>query len=996
MKKKFLLLITFLSLSVTAQNVITGTVVSQSSGETIPGVSILIRGMNIGTITDLGGSYTVNANDGETIIFSNLGYSTQEVIVQGQKVINISLSENVQALNEVVLVGYGTQRKGDLTGAVAVANIKEINKATVATVGQALQGQLAGVDVTANSGSPGGGVMVRIRGVGTLNNSNPLYVVDGMMVSDIDFLNLNDVESIQVLKDASSTAIYGSRGSNGVIIISSKKGNKNQKGKVNFNSYYGIQNFWRDANVLDAKTWGALRNEAMVAAGNPAPIDNPSTLETTGWFKEISNQDAPITNVDLSFSGGSEKGNYFISSTYFNQEGIVKKTGFERFTFRTNSSHQVKPWLKIGENVTVVKSESQKVAEQDEWTSILITSMTADPASPIKNTDGSFATGIYNDIWNPVAIQEYTNNNDVVYRTIGNVFADIKLMEDIVFKTNYSLEYSFGETDNYNPAYYVSPVQQNSISKLSKNNSSRLISQWTNTINYDKVFGDHALTALVGMEAYSLTYKYNGISVNNVPSDNIDIRFIDNATGANAATVWGSQEESRQLSYFARANYSFKDKYLLTATFRADASSKFSKKNQWAYFPSFSAGWKLSSEDFMNKIESVSLLKLRASWGQIGNQESVAPYQDVTTASPGTNYLFGGVLAPGFSFPGSGNDEIKWETSTTTDVGIDFGFFNDKLSGSFDYYVKNTTDMLLQVPIPGQTGIQNPPTQNAGSMKNIGFELSAQYKNNKNEFNYSFGVVFAKTKNEVTDLGSDGAYIDGASFFNSYYVTRTTVGRPIAQFYGYKTDGLFQNQAAIDAQTAQKGVAPGDVRYVDADNDGELDFFYLGSPLPDFTYGFNANFGYKGFDFGIQMQGVQGIDIFNGTSQYKRSSTANWNLGRDMTNRWTGEGSTNNSLYPRLNANDVNNSRMSDRFIEDGSYLRIKNIQFGYTIPIAEKINIDKLRVYFNAQNLYTFTKYSGLDPEIGTRGYNPLDIGVDRGYYPIPRIISFGINLAF
>jgi len=996
MKKKFLILITFLSLTVNAQNVITGTVVSQRSGETIPGVSILIKGINEGTITDFGGSYSITANEGDTLAFSYLGYNTQEVIVKSQSVINISLFESEEALDEIVIIGYGTQRKSDLTGAVAVANMEEINKATVATVDQALQGQIAGVDVTANSGSPGGGVMVRIRGIGTLNSSDPLFVVDGMMVSDINFLNPNDIESIQVLKDASSTAIYGSRGSNGVIIISSKKGHKNQKGEVNFNSYYGFQNFWRDANVLDAKTWGALRNEAMVAAGNPAPIADPSTLETTDWFREISNQDAPITNINLSFSGGSEKGNYFISTNYFKQEGIVKKTGFERITFRANSSSQIKPWLKIGENITVVKSESQKVAEQDEWTSILITSMAADPTSPVRNPDGSFARGIYNDTWNPVAIQEYTNNNDVVYRTIGNVFADIKLMEDLVFKTNYSLEYSFGETDNYNPVYYVSPVQQNSASRLAKNNSNRLISQWTNTLNYDKVFGEHTLSALIGTEIYSFNYKYNGINVNNVPSDDIDIRFIDNATGANAATVLGSQQESRQLSYFARANYSFKDRYLFTANFRADASSKFSKKNQWGYFPSFSAGWKISSEDFMNKTESVSLLKLRAGWGQIGNQGSVAPYQDVTTASPGTNYLFGGTLAPGFSFPGSGNDEIKWETSTTTNVGIDFGFFNDKLSGSLDYFIKNTKDMLLQVPIPGQTGIQSAPTQNAGSMKNTGFELSTQYKNNKNDFNYSFGAVFSKIKNEVIDLGSDGAYIDGASFFNSYFVTRTTAGKPIAQFYGFKTNGLFQNQAEIDAQTAQTNVAPGDVRYVDAGNDGELDFFYLGSPLPDFTYGFNANFDYKGFDFGFQLQGVQGVEIFNGTSQYKRSSTANWNLGRDMTNRWTGEGSTNNALYPRLNANDVNNSRMSDRFIEDGSYLRIKNIQFGYTIPIPEKLNVDKLRVYLNAQNIYTITNYSGLDPEIGTRGYNPLDIGVDRGYYPVPRIISFGMNLTF
>ncbi len=983
-----------------AQNtssVVSGTVTDSSTGDPLIGVSIAVKGTTRGVNSDINGQYTIKVFPGEnTLVFSYVGYETKEISIENRSKIDVTMQGMALSIPEVVVVGYGAQKKSDLTGAVSVVNVESLSKHEVPTLDQALQGQVAGVDVTANSGTPGGGVMVRIRGIGTLNNSEPLFVVDGMMVEDIDFLSPGDVKSVQVLKDASSTAIYGSRGSNGVVIITTKGGSNREKAKVTYDTYYGVQNFWRSINVLDAPSWATLKNEAMVAAGLEAPIADPSALSTTDWFDEISHKNAPILNANLSVAGGSKKSNYYLSANYFKQEGILYKTGFDRIALRANSSYKVKPWLKFGENLTLVKNKYQSLAEQDEWTSAIITAIAADPASPVRYDDGEFARGIYNDTWNPAAIQAYTNNDDVVYRTIGNVFADVEFIKNLTFTTKYSLEYSFGETSDFNPVYYVSPVQQNNTSNLSINNSNRLIGQWSNTLNYKRSFGEHSFSVLVGAESYSYEYKYNGLSVNDIPTDDIDIRFADNAAGNNAATVWGSRQQVKQLSYLSRLNYNFREKYLFTANFRADASSKFSKKNRWGYFPSFSFGWRVTQEDFMKNFERVSNLKLRLGWGQIGNQGSVPPYQDVTTASPGANYLWGGQLAPGISFPGSGNDEIKWETSTTLNFGIDYGLFNGKLSGAIDYFIKNTTGMLLQVPIPAQSGIQFPPTQNAGSMKNTGLELSARYTNKDHDLHYSVGVVFSKIKNEVTDLGAEDAFIDGAPFFNSYYITRTTVGKPIAQFYGFKTDGLFQNQAEIDAQTAQTDVAPGDVRYVDADNDGELDLFYLGSPLPDFTYGLNGSLDYKGIDFSFQLQGVQGNKIFNGTSQYKLSSTATWNLGRDMMNRWTGEGTQNDARYPRMNAADVNNSRMSDRFIEDGSYLRIKSVQLGYNIKLGNLLKVEKLRVYLNAQNLFTFTKYTGLDPEIGMRDYDPLDVGIDRGYYPVARTYSVGLNLTF
>ncbi len=1000
---KLSFLITFLLLiqsNINAQNrtkIISGTVTASNTNQTIVGATVIIPNTNIATITDSNGKYTINVPEvTKTIQVSYIGYIPKTIEIKNLTKIDIQLDIDLLDLDEVVVVGYGTQKKKDLTGSVSVVDMDEVAKKSVSTIDQALQGQIAGVSVTSNSGTPGGGVMVRIRGIGTINDSEPLYVVDGMMVDDVDFLNTNDVESIQVLKDASATAIYGSRGSNGVVIITTKKGKKG--GQVTFNSYYGVQNFWRSTNVLDAQTWGTLKNEAMVAAGNTAPITDPSALKNTNWFNEISNKNAVINSNDISFSGANKKGNYFFSANTFKQEGIVKKTSFDRISFRANSSYNVKSWLKIGENITLAKDKYKNVAEQDEWTSIIITSISKDPASQVKYDDGTYAAGIYNDTWNPAAILEYTNNNDVVYRTIGNIFADLKIAKNLNFKTSYSLEYSFGETDEYKPVYYVSSVQQNSISNLFKNNSNRLTKQWSNTLNYKKSYGEHTLSALIGAETYSFEYKYNGISVNNVPSDNPDIRYIDNATGNNAATVWGSISQTKMLSYLARINYNYLNKYLLTANFRADASSKFPKKNIWGYFPSFSAGWVISQEGFMQDFKNVSNLKLRAGWGQIGNQGSVPPYSAVTTASSGANYIWGGNLVSGSSFPSVGNPELKWETSTTTNFGIDYGFFKGKLSGTIEYFIKNTTDMLMSKPVPAQTGIESPPVQNVGDMKNSGIEFSTVYTNYDKKLKYSFGLNFSKIKNEVISLGVEDAFIDGAPFMNSYNVTRTVAGRPIAQFYGYKTDGIFQNQAEIDAQSAQTNVAPGDVRYVDADNDGELDFFFLGSPLPEYTFALNANLMYEGFDFNLALQGVQGNKIFNGTSFYKRSSTATWNLGSDMTNRWTGEGTQNDARYPRMNAADVNNSLMSDRFIEDGSFLRIKTLQLGYSLSssILKKTHLQKLRIYINAQNLYTLTKYSGLDPEIGTNNYNPLDIGVDRGFYPQARVYSLGINLTF
>ena len=997
----FILPLLFGTLFSSAQNVgytIKGTVTNKSSGRPLAGVSIITIPGNKGVMTDINGNYTIEvaAQDVE-LQFSNVGFIPQTIKLKNEAQLNVELTEDMQSLNEVVVVGYGTQRKKDLTGAVSVVDVKEINKKSVATLDQALQGQVAGVDVTSNSGSPGSSMMVRIRGIGTLNNSDPLFVVDGMMTGDINFLNSNDVESIQVLKDASATAIYGSRGANGVVIITTKKGKKGNA-LISLNTYYGIQNPWKSSNVMDGPTWASLRNEALVAAGYSPVIADPAAQPTYDYFKDITHANAPMYNFNLSVSGATDKGDYFLSADKFSQDGILNKTGFKRLTFRSNASYNIRPWLKIGENLTMAKTNHTSQYENDEWTSMLITAFTRDPVTPVKDENGKFNKAIYSDVWNPAATIEYTNDKSINYRTIGDVYAHFTLLKNLVLKSDYQFEYSFGEADSYTPVYYVFGMQKNDVSKLGKYNSGFFIRQWSNTLNYDTKFGKHNVSAMIGVETYASDYKWNSINVNNVPSDNPDVRFIDNALGKNGAVVGGSMSQLRLLSGLARLNYSYKDRYLFTSNFRADGSSKFlNSKNKWGYFPSFSAGWKISEEPFMQAVQFISNLKLRAGWGQIGNEGSVAPYQYVTSASPGTNYVWGGTLIPGFAFKGTGNPELKWETSATTNMGLDFGFFTGKLSGSVDYFIKKTTGMLLAVPIPGQTGIELAPFQNAGSMQNKGLEVSLLYRNTVGDFSYALGGNFTKIINKVLSLGANNGVIDGASFANSFYVTRTIVGQPIAQFYGYKTDGLFQNWNEVNAQTAQQNVAPGDVRYI-TDKDGKLALFFLGSPLPKFTYAFNTNFGYKGIDLSIALQGVYGNKIFNGPATYTKASSGFYNMSRDMINRWRGEGTQTDAHYPRLVSNDVNNGLYSDRFLEDGSYLRFKTVQLGYNLPPAllKRISVQGLRIYVNAQNLLTFTKYTGMDPEIGMRNGDPLDVGVDRGFYPSARMYSVGLNLTF
>lgn len=986
------------------ERTITGIVLDAETSEPLIGVTVRAPKSGSGVTTDLNGKFVVRVQPNDsTLSFSYIGYSPRHVNVVGKSRLNVSLSEMANTVGEVVAVGYGIQKKEDLTGAISVVDMKEVNKLSASTLSHALQGQVAGVDVTSFSGSPGSGISVRVRGIGTLNDSDPLFVVDGMMVGDINFLNTADIESVQVLKDASATAIYGSRGANGVIIITTKKGIAG-KATINFSAYYGIQNVWKSSNMCDGPTWGMLRNEMSAGLGGGTLIEDTRTLPTVDYFDAILHKDAPVKNADFSVSGGNEKGTYFLSLNGFSQDGIIKKTSFDRVTLRANGDFKANSWLTVGENITLIRTNHRGGIENDEWTSPIMTTYTRDPITPIRNEDGSFTKSTFSDIWNPVATIEYNNPKNTVYRVLANVYGEISFLKHFKFRSAYSTEYANNEYSNYTPVYYVFAAQQNpNVNSLTNYTYSTYIRQFTNTLTFDKKIKEHAFSAMLGSESYAVTYKSLQATVKDIPSNDPNVMFIDNArTKDNAAAAKGITTENKQASGFARLNYNFLERYLLTFNVRMDGSSKFTRGHRWGVFPSVSAGWRVTEEPFMKNVKVLNNLKLRMGWGQIGNEGSVDAYSYATFASSGSNYLFGGVFVPGFSFNSAGNTELKWEKTTTTNLGIDFALFNSKLSGTVEFFNKITSDMLMRVPVPGQTGMQEPPFQNAGKMRNRGLEISLQYKNYDHPVGYSVGANFTTIQNRVLDLGANNANIDGASFMNTVHLTRTTVGRPIAQFYGLKTDGLFQNWDEVHAQTAQKNVAPGDVRYklVNKDNlFSSENYTYLGSPLPKFSYSFNAAASYKGFDLSVALQGVYGNKIYNGPSTYTRSTqNLSYNYARDMIKRWRGEGTQTDARYPRLGGLDANNSILqSDRYLEDGSYLRIKMVQLGYTFPVTltTKIGIKSVRIYINVQNLYTFTKYTGLDPEIGMKGgEDPLDIGVDRGYYPMPRLYSIGVNV--
>jgi len=998
---------------------INGTVYSGDNKEPLPGVSVLVKGTSTGVVTDIYGKFKISVNQGSTILFSFIGYNKQEVIVNDDKTLSITLEPENAEIDELVVIGYGTVKKSDLTGSVGSVSSSNIKQSQTSGIDQALQGRAAGVVVTSNSGQPGSGVTVRIRGIGTVNNSNPLYVVDGVALTDISFLNPSDIKSMEILKDASATAIYGARGANGVVLITSLQGNKSAKINTAFEYYTGIQNRWRSLDLMNREQYAHFRGydssdptyssfsdwvyrKFNLSSNSYIPTDVNYEKYDTNWQDVVFRDNARLSNYHFSVDGGNETSTFALSLGYFDQDGILISSNFKRFTFRVNSSHKINNAIKIGENLSLTNTNSRGVATNNENYSVLNSAISYAPWDPVRYPDGRIAPSSINNLVSPISMIDNQHPKNEWNRLVGDVFAEISPIKGLTFRSDIGTDVSFGESKNFKPKYFISSSDYMSNNYIEQSYQKYFMWQWENTLTYHKTFREkHDLTLLIGMSTQEGNWHNLGGSGKNIPNESSNLWYLGNTT--EEFTVGGSAWEWSMLSYLGRIQYSYASRYLLTINFRRDGSSRFGVNNKWGVFPSLALGWKVNEEKFFEPFKSyINSLKLRAGWGRIGNSE-IDNYSFTTTINSGNTYM-GYVLGQTQALEAGAapltiaNKDLKWETTEQTNIGVDFAVLNNKFNASIDYFIKDTKDMLVQAPVPAHVGVRYYPFINAGNVRNKGFEFSAEYKQDFHDFTFSLGGNFSAIKNEVTSLGGgDNIY---SAPFKGENLTRTRVGDPIGSFYGYQLDGVFQDKYDVEEHTNSSGTIiqpdaqPGDYRIVDQNDDGKIDAndkINLGSPIPKFTYGINAYAYYKGFDIQIFFQGVYGNKIYNSNKYFTEGNGINSNLDVSMLDAWSGKGTSNTLANPNGSASNL---WASSRYVENGSYLRLKNIRLGYTVPnkLSKKAGISKLYIYVSATNLLTFTKYTGFDPEIGIT--NGLDMGVDRGNYPQARTLSVGATL--
>ncbi|HTE26469.1 SusC/RagA family TonB-linked outer membrane protein [Flavitalea sp.] len=1005
---------------------LTGTVTS-ASGEPLQKVSVLLKGTALGTATDKDGNYALNVPDGKgTLQFSLVGYVSREVEISDRTNISINLEPDFRSMNDVVVVGYGTQKKKDLTGSVGTVSGTELNKIAVASVDQALQGKLAGVMVTTNSGEPGGATTVRVRGIGGFGNSEPLYVIDGVIITysssdaysnPLATLNMADIESINVLKDASASAIYGARAGNGVVLITTKRGKIGQA-RINAEVYYGVQSVTKKMDMMNAKEIAQFSNDSRTAAGLPiyGPFTNPESLgEGVDWQDQIYRK-ANMSNYQLSISGGNDKSQYFISGGYQKQDGIIKSSSFDRYSLRVNLDNQLTSWLKLGNNLTISRTLSNSptnVGNNDKFDGIVAIALRRSPTLAIYNSDGTWAgtpsgaIAYLGNVSNPLRIATELNNPNERIRGLGNIFFDVKLMRDLTFRTSLGIDYVLINASQFQKQITEESVQDLSRSATSsKTTNSNILSE--NTLNYKKVFGKHSVDVLAGYTTQKATYENVYAYSENHLNDVLTTVDAGSSIGRLAS---GSKSIVSYVSYLARINYAFDGKYLLTANIRRDGASVFSSENKFAVFPSFSAGWRISNEKFMEHIPAISNLMLRGSWGQTGIDGSLGVGAEYASMGTGYLYNFNGVPINGMVQTSIPNSSLKWETVTQTDFGFDLGLFNNRINITADYFKKHFSDMIEQRPIPGYFGIWDSPSSvnsisqamNGATIDNTGFEFSLNYDNQapQDKFNYSLGVNLTTYSNKVVELASPTS--GGAAGVNVIQgnLTRTEKGRSVGEFYGYIVDGIFQTKDEILKSPSQNAnTAPGDYKFRDVNNDNKInenDKTFIGSPIPDIAYGITGNMSYKQFDLNFSLQGVSGNEIVNVNKFMTESVASTENKNRTMLNRWTA--SNPNATYARAISTDPNfNDRFSTRHVEDGSFFRLRNIQFGYKLPahLINKISLSTVRIYISAQNLFTITNYSGYNPDIGSQKQSNASSGLDNTIYPQARSIIGGIQIGF
>lgn len=1026
----FLLLMT-ISLNSYSQT-IKGTITDQDQF-TLPGVSVYLEGTTIGTVSDFDGNYELIIKEGDiitdslTIIYSFIGFKAQKFTYKANPSAtitnNIILLEDIAALEEFVVVGYGVQRKSDVTGALSTIDPKSIVDMPLWSAEMGMQGKAAGVQVNQTTGAPGESIKVRIRGIGTINNNNPLYIVDGVPTKDITgIVNPDDIESMTVLKDAASAAIYGSRAGNGVIVITTKRGSAG-KTRMNYNGYVGIQQHGRITPMANTDQYIKIYNEAAAADNrDPIPEDIYPQLSNTDWTSEIF-RSAMITNHQLTVSGGNENSTYLFGGGYQMQEGIIHNSKYERINFRTIVNTSLTTWLDVGTNLTLAYSDRDIIGASGDGYggnggSVIRYAFFRSPPIPVYESDGSYSdlpnfegypraklNTWFGDGYNPVGLANKYDWTAKIYRTFGNLYANFKILEGLTFRSDFGINLAVTDEKRFNENWGTD-LRINNPSNMSKGMGINFTYNWTNTLVYNRTFSEkHKTTFLLGTEAIKNNNHFQFGSDRDFPDQSDYLRYLGNGLTLNKGAN-ETEDGWSLLSGFARINYNYDNRYLVEGVVRFDGSSRFTQENRWGVFYSGSAGWNIKNEQFLQDVRWLNQLKLRASVGQTGNQE-IGLYNYLSIISDGYNYPFGGTTNNGYAVSSMGDENATWETTTTYDIGLDLAFLNDRLTIISDYYWRYTTDMLIPVPFPPSGGSANPPFVNAGEVLNRGFEFQLIWRETKKDFTYAINGNFSTLYNEVLSL-SNGRPIGAGRVDAGINATLTEERHPIGSFYMYEMEGIFQNELEIFSHAYQgPEIAPGDVMFKDQNQDGvidENDRVHVASAIPKLLYGLTTDFSWKKFDLSLFFQGVYGNSIYMQVNQDIEGFYRGFNVTeRYYDNRWTGEGSTNE--YPRASwIGAANNKKVSSRFIEPGSYFRFKNVTLGYSFPFKETSGIQKLRVYIGVQNVFTITKYPGLDPEmydsdnLSEENFSNPDLasGIDWGTYPVPRIYTLGINLDF
>ncbi len=1013
---------------------LSGVVVSAADNNPIPGINVVVKGTTVGAITDIDGKYNVPVKEGDILSFSFIGFKTEEVLISNQTTLNIALKEEVSEFDEVVVVGYGVQQKKLVTGATVQVKGDDVAKQSTTSALEGMQGQTAGVKITSSSGQPGEGMNVTIRGVGTIGNAGPLYVVDGVQTGDISYLNSADIETIDILKDAASAAIYGSQAANGVVLITTKTG-KAGKMNVNFDAYYGLQNPSRKISMLDSREYAVIMNESAINSGKKAyftqdEIDGLS--KGTDWLDQMTYDNAVTQNYSLGLNGGNDVSIYSMSMSYTGQEGIIggpDVSDYNRYVFRVNTEHKLfEKLVTVGQHLTFSYVDSKGISTGNQYNNTLRGAFNSSPFLPMYDDSGNYlnnsgGAGVMyqGEEWepwfdgeaNPYASMVYNNqslkNNQKVF---GDIYLELNPIKNLKLRTRFGFDYYASESRSYTPQYELSVYSFKLYDSASQNMSRGLALTWDNYLTYDLDINNHAITLMAGTSAYQNKGNWMNISNADLIISDLDHAYIDNATNQDLTRLslgGAPNDESMLLSYFGRLSYNYKERYMFNATFRADGSSRFSKDNRWGYFPSVSAGWVMTNENFMSNTSTwLDFFKIRGSWGQVGNQ-NIKAWQYLAPVSIGdANYYFG---SADFDASGNtvgaypnrlGNPDIVWETSEQLNIGFDARFLNSRLGVNLDWYEKQTKDWLLQAPGYATDGAE-PPYFNGGNVKNTGVELVLSWNDHIGDFKYFVSANVSKNKNKVSEVPTDDGIVPGKSnelYDNSgIFYRRAESGMPIGYFWGWSTDGVFQNEAQVQNHTNSQGTViqpnakPGDLIYVDRNDDGVIDDEdkgMVGDPNPDYTYGFNIGFSYKGFDFSVLANGVAGNQL---VQSYRNQVNSKANYTKAILGRWHGEGTSNS--VPRVTDNNIN-YQFSDIFVQDGDFLRISNVTLGYDFSkLTNSTFFKQMRLYASAQNVFTFTEYDGMDPEVGY-GLENGSSGVDLGFYPRPRTFLLGVNLKF